>query len=674
MSSSAVAYPAPIDLQEPKPPTVTPDSILTDPRLSRYFAALSDHYSSLMSEMERDANLLKYFGKVVYLIDADVLRNIVEVSYKDDLLRRETQKLFENPNFHYALPLGAFQELVEWLRGYVPDGLSLWDTDIPGSISGNLTGTGAVKSLAKAFGISIEGSTSLDLMEKVIATLEHEGLDIERLIELLTKPNCFGVVGDFDEGDVAALNLIIEELPRGSARTERRSPQRQTQEKALRTKKDHRDAVNLAIAFKSCRIRENRGTGAAKNIAPTHVLVTQTHLLLDLVRRANERGDDSVQKLSSLLNLPGPQVVDGMYPVLSPRRAFIVEEFRREHSFENHALRELKGLKRDYEDLGGALRDAAHAVGTKKEAQAISGAIRRKLEHLKIIYAQDPFYRRLEQSRATEMSIQYLREKLKPGSVTAVETAATLELAAESFFRILRRSYALLEEKAVTTYSAKRELDDSCTFEAITVLSDRPTELLLEGEVYRRRSDSAEAAYQGYSFRWPTSCTERQFFAAIDSIVRLTDQRRPSRKAIQLQCMMSFDDVREGGLLIFTNVGVYGSPFGKLPENLALKDISLELLRVGIASVFGENHEEVVLQAVRVCTQFGDFQLDLDSNEFGGREVFVISHYNIGRQIVHLCESTCLFTVLPVKLDTLLQKEVTAHFPLFPNRVDPIAQ
>jgi|SRR5215470_2733901 len=668
MSTSAIAYLAPIELkeQEQTPATVTPEAILTDPRLGRYFAALSDHYSSLLSEIERDVHLLRYFGKVVYLIDADVLRNLIEIRYKDDLSRRETEKLFENPSFLYALPLGAFHELLDWLRAFIPDGLNVWNTNVFQQISGNFSAGDAIKRLAQAVGVSVEGTSSPDLMERVTEAIEHDTLDIERLIYLLTRPNCLGVVGDFDEEDVAKLNLIIEDLPRGPANIERRSKQRRQTEKPLRTRKDHRDAVNLAIAFKSCRVHDSRGRGAAKNVTPTHVLVTQTHLLLDLVRRVNERSDSSVQTLSSLLSLPGPQVVDGLYPVLSPRRAFVAEEFRREHSFETQSLKELRLLKRDYEDLSGVLRDSVHNALKTREVVTLRGTIRRKLERLTMVYRHDRFYRGLERSRAMETSILYLREKMKPGTVTAKEKAAALELAAESFFRVLRQSYAVLEEKAVTTYSAKREADDSNTFDTITVFSQHPFELLMEGEMYRRKQNDPPAeSYRAYSLRWPTSCTDHQFFTAIDSIVKLSEQRRTSPKSVTFQCLSSFENVRSGGIVAFTNFGAFGTVFDNLPSRMTLGEISLEVLQAAVATAVDQSRELVVLDAVRVCTQFGDFQLDLNNNEFGGREVFVISHYNIGRHITHLCEFTCLFTVLPLKLNTFLETEVTTHFPIF---------
>src|SRR5262249_16955860 len=160
------------------------------------------------------------------------------IRYKDDLSRRETEKLFENPNFLYALPLGAFQELVEWLRSFIPDGLNVWNTNVFQQISGTFTTDDAIKKLARAIGVSVEGTTQMDLMEKVNDAIEHDTLDIERFIYLLTRPNCLGVVGDFDQEDVAKLNLIIEDIPRSPTNIERHLRQGKETEKLLRTKKD----------------------------------------------------------------------------------------------------------------------------------------------------------------------------------------------------------------------------------------------------------------------------------------------------------------------------------------------------------------------------------------------------------------------------------------------------
>jgi hypothetical protein len=114
-------YPATINLEERSAPTLSVESVANEPKLRRYFSVLAAHYSTLLAGTTRDARLVADLGNVTYLIDADVIRNIIEVRYRDGRLQREAARLLDSASFQYALPLGAFQELIEWLRGLVPN-------------------------------------------------------------------------------------------------------------------------------------------------------------------------------------------------------------------------------------------------------------------------------------------------------------------------------------------------------------------------------------------------------------------------------------------------------------------------------------------------------------------------------------------------------------------------
>ena len=659
MSSTALAYPATVGTERPRN-LITPDSILNDERQRRYFAALSDHYSSLLSEIERDVHFLSDLGNVTYLIDTDVIRNFVEISYSDDFLRRETERLFRNPNFRYALPFGAFQEIFEWLRRLTPRGISLGQNPPFAHIlgKGNVDASETIRRLARA--LNLPGTDDpVSLIERLASTLERDKLHVERFIDLMTRENFEGIVHDFDLGDAVQLEAVIQRRPRVLKKGLREEPKA-----AQRSHKDYRDAVNLAITFKNYRTREGLQGTPEREAVPTYLLVTQTQVLLDLVKRANERDDDSLHILSTLLDLPGAQVVEGTYPVFSPRRAFTVEEFRREHGFGDHPLSELRTLRRDYEDLGGALRGSPPKLRSDNVV-LISTLIREKLDRLNMIYARDPFYRSLENERATEKSIQYLREKLKPGSIVVDKKATMLELEAQSFVKVLHESQALLEDLSMTSYIARHETDDTRTFESIIVYSNNPTEQILQGEMYLRAPADASLGYRSFSLRWQTNCTEKQFFEAIERVVVLSADRRPKHKSIVLREMFSFADVKAGGIVVFTSLGVYGTAFVDVPVGLSLGEVSMRQLRKALLLACKGKNADPMLWAVRVCTPFGDFQLDLDSNESGEREVFVISRYDIGQQIAHLCESTSLFTILPRRLETLLRKQVYCRFGPF---------
>jgi hypothetical protein len=591
----------------------------------------------------------------MYLIDEDVIRNIVEVRYGDERVQLQAENLLASKEVHYSIPLGAFQELLIWLSALVPGGLTIWS-------EGSVRVDDLVKDLrhlARACNVDPAGSP-LEVTAKIASALEADKLRVARLVSLLRR--CHRVEADYDVEDMVRIKKIIAKIPRPARRSDLEDRGKRGVQKK-RDKVDERDAINLAIVFK--RLREGRQLRHDKE---TFILLTETDALKNLVEHTRRMGFDSMRELADLLCLPADEVTEGMCPVLTPESAFIVEEFRIFNGFGEDAFRQLRNVQYDYQELGDVLRGAARNPHRKENALATSGdiqkKIREKLDRLKMVYDHDTFYRRLEQSRATEISIQYLREKYKPGSIPPKQQSENLKVAMESFLRVVRDAYQEIEEVAVTSYLPERKSDDSGAFDSVTVYSQHPTELVLEGEVYRQSSRSGEKTDRAYSFRWPTSCTDRQFLAAVGDIVRLPERSVSAPKPKELRPMSSFEPVLSGGIVLFTNVGAYGVAFEDLPPGLSLGRVALEELLKAAREQGGAN---LVLEAVRVCAPFADFQLDIGGNEFGGREVFVISRYNIGPQIVHLCSFTSLLVILPLRLNDALQQAVTARFPVYQN-------
>lgn len=657
------ACPAIIELQEAQDTSLTVGSIVVDRPLRNYFGALASHYSGLLSETTRDARLAEEIGQPIYLIDADVVRNYAQVRYKDSRLLRESAQLFENSDFKYALPLGAFYEIVEWLRSFVPNRI-MWTED--SVASKNLSRDETIRELAQAFDVSSDETDPFSLMERIVSLVGSHQPVIERLTDLLSRTNFRGVVGDFDLVDVAQLHRIL-----GLMQRELGAPE-------SRVKRDYRDAVNLAVVCKSSRFRAPESEDVVTQ-SPSYLLVTQTQVLLDLVRTLHNSDEDSLHTLSSLLGLKHP-VLDRFYPVLSPRRAFIVEDVRRRYGFRRATFTNLARERKVYEDLG----DALDSIGDENEPRSLedvpadlSHILRERLEHLvKLYYDGDAFYRGLERSRATEASLRYLESRYRSARPPRKKEIAKLRRETESFFKVLNRLHVRLNEMAGTSYCLKRSLDESGTFETLALYSERPAELVLEGEVYLKHPSQDEGHF-AYSLRWPTSCTEQQFFSAVSSIIMLPKQSLSERKTLKFECLSPTDEFPHG-IVVFTNAGIYASSFDRFPRRSTLKHLSLDdlLQSVLLARANGncsgktDTDDEVVLQAVRISTPFADFQLDLSTNSFGGREVFVISHCNIGEQIAHLCECTCLFAVFPHRLNAVLQG-VSGKFPRYENATLP---
>src|ERR1035441_5959987 len=97
------------------------DILEKDARKRRYFIHLAHHYSGLLHSTLTSLQQLLEIQNVVYLIDADVVSHWVEVRYRDSKLMREALGLFSMSTFEYALPFGAFLEIVAWLRNLSPD-------------------------------------------------------------------------------------------------------------------------------------------------------------------------------------------------------------------------------------------------------------------------------------------------------------------------------------------------------------------------------------------------------------------------------------------------------------------------------------------------------------------------------------------------------------------------
>jgi hypothetical protein len=629
-------------LQDRQPASLSIEAIFAEKQWRTYFGALANHYSTLLAETARDIRLAEDVAGVTYLIDADVVRNLVEARYKDSRLRRESVRLFQSSNFNYALPLGAFQEIIEWLRTFVPNRL-LWSDNFLSL--GNLSREETVLELAEAFDVPVGNAQPSQLIDRIFSRLGTNRLIVERLIDLFSRPNFKGVAADYELVDVAQLHPLLGLLQRSV--DDKPEP---------RVKRDYRDAINVAIVCKNNRSRSDHEAASPGADCPRFILVTQTHILLDLVGRVNDIDDESLHTLSALLGLPGP-VLGGLYPVISPRRAFVVEEVRRRYGFETSALDELYQERRLYDDLVEILGQITPRL---KASVSLPPNLAARLKHLvEVYYGADPFYRRLEQDRAVDASLRYLEGKFKVEAVPGERRVAALKSEAESFFKVLHKLHVLTDQLAATSYEITRQLDESEAFEVTQISSKRPDEILMDGEIYLKKSAAGSSAPAGYSFRWPTSSTEDQFLEALSSIIRLAKSDRRSPAEIRFEPMSPFAAPREG-VIVFTDQGAFRSCSAEIPHQF--KTLSLRELQKLVQAADGDAQRPLLIEAIRISTSFAEFQLDITADSSGNRDVFVLSGYNIGEQISHLCQATSLLPVLPIKLNLALQ-EITAALP-----------
>jgi hypothetical protein len=647
---NSMGSPAPVRLREPRV-DLTLQSIVSDPEWRRYFGALADHYSRVLSDTIGDSHLVAELGEVVYLIDADVVRNVTQIRYKDSRLQRESFRLFQNTQFQFAIPLGAFQELVEWLQGIVPNKIT-WTED---SLRVSLTPEETVRELARAFDVSGPDADPIEIVERISAVVEAERPVVERLLDILTRPNFRGVVADYEYHDVDRLGRIVGQMDR--------SPSDRNDSRVTR---DFRDAVNLAIVCQSSRLRADRKVRNKAVEKPSYVLVTQTQLLLDLAKNLHNSADESTLIFSSLLGLKST-VLPGLYPCMSPRRAFIVEEVRRRSGLSRVSIKTLSSERQNFQDLADALRtdeSEGHKEPLPELTTKATDALDAHLEHLVDVYHRsDPLFRILERDRVWEASLRIFEEKHRVQGSPERGRIRRFKFETESFFKVLHRLQQLIAKLSPTSYRLKREPDETGTLEELTIYSEHPGEMVVQGEIYLEVGPDGSRRSRAYSFRWPTSCTDYKFFAAVRGITESNRRAIISEKELRFLPALALEDVQEG-LIVFTNLGTYRSPVMQISGQISLRQLSLERIYRALRTAISDDRAEIAIEAIRVCTPFGDFQVDFVGDGSGEREVFIISHVNIGEQISHLCESTCMYAIVPIKLNAILQT-VTTEFPRF---------
>ena len=566
---------------------LTVQRITAEPKWRRYFSGLAEHYSTMLHNAFSDAALIRQYEDVIYLVDADVVGNLAELTFPNNQAKRETLQLFQNPNFKFGIPLGAFEEIKEWLRVLTPN-RSAWADDV--STSKPIDRTQAIRELADIFDLhySYQDQDLIPLMDRVSLTVKSTRDIADRLTFLFELPNFVGIPGDYDLIDVSELRSLLAKLDRNHS---------DSQESRLT--KDYRDAVNLAIV--ASRTKSFQWDGADVK-TPAYILLTQTDVILYLVERAGGYNPESSSELGIIFGTPGP-MLPTLFPVLSPSRAFIVEEARRIRGLTDNTFRELREEQRIYEDLGSALRERGSV-----DAEIFQG----KLLQLSTIYTGDrSLYRELEKSRAIQASLEYFEQR-KIVDNPNEKRLKRLEEETESLFRVLARLHRIMADKVHIEYQAKSTRDSSGLFDTVEIFSSFPTELVLYGEIYR--SELPDELPRAYSLRWQTSCTERAFFSALSAILRPPPKGKGHVKTICLD-PVNYVTSHFEGIQVFTTLGVFASTLDKLPKNWGIRHITLESLVEAVAEVTNRPVREFAIEAVRIITAFAHFQLDLAADD-----------------------------------------------------------
>ena len=69
---------------------LTVQRITAEPKWRRYFSGLAEHYSTMLHNAFSDAALIRQYEDVIYLVDADVVGNLAELTFPNNQAKRET--------------------------------------------------------------------------------------------------------------------------------------------------------------------------------------------------------------------------------------------------------------------------------------------------------------------------------------------------------------------------------------------------------------------------------------------------------------------------------------------------------------------------------------------------------------------------------------------------------
>lgn len=633
--------------------------MLTDPSRIESLMMVTKYYRDFFDDFWFACYQLSTYKDITYLIDFDVLREYLEVDsvqhfgslILDTLFSPESDKM-------YAIPAGALNELLDYVRtlSRTTGGISRLDFHKPTDFGRQIAAFMQIKDANKA---EFE-----DLSERTMEVLTNTSVRLKRLHEILTNPRFLGVVSSYEQDDVKRLEAILDRMPR-------------TRDTA-RSKKDHRDAINLAIAINSIRGQESTRKKSG------YMLLTNTKIVQKLPRMILEHVENSDQRsalldeLGAILGLveedkrvstPAGPDFSLDFPAMHPS---LVINAELQGVFDNSALimSKVEKLQNEYQKVNNFLR-AQVTTGVKGASPSTSTMIPELSEEvaqsLKEIATEMLSVRargamRVEQRRATAVSVAYNRQEQKGKPVTIHD-----ELTQEStnLLKWFGKVLAAIEGAAGFKYKIQEEAaNDSRPFGLFRVLQEPAPnghEPLAAGEKYPLELSDSKPAF--FTMRWPVVCRAERFLNAmrrlIIPMVRDEDaSAQPAKRGFSLK-RMGDPELLNQGVIIFANDRAFGCRLDIIVKSnewdkLNLRNISPMVKKLLDEDSLSQGHHTSVtprVQQYRVNTTFGDFMFDIESAEDESRRYLTImSHYNMARQVALLYRYTGQLYIFPEKL------------------------
>ena len=636
------------------------NTLLDDPDKLDWLLVATRYYVDLFNNFWWDCYQLTSYKSLVYLIDFDVLRDYLEIDQAKQFDAVVLDSLFYESSKEYALPAGAFLELLDYLAR-----MTRTTHNISATV-GNMNRTEVIRQLGLF--LDIEDAAELDpdaTVEEILHRLDRKVLALTRLLNILTDPRFVGVVSTHDEADKVRLERIIKDVPRNpAARTK----------KGKRDKNDKRDATNLAIAIK--RAREAKSDPQL----PGYILLSGTTVVHDLPKqmiknRLEQRFPGQLQMMLGFgreLPVISPDTsetpdISVFFPVMHPRQVVNAELLG---VFENPSLTLLRtrAMRNDFHKVNDHLQVRA-TINRLIEAKKNDGSVMNPVlasewqeaeTSLKSIAKEMLSARwrglyKFEQRRITSISIEHARREQEGEAVT---TADELKYKSTRLLELLGQVHAAFETVPGFEYRIEFEETEPWqpyeAFKLVQLPSPDGYLPLATGEMYGDPSEDAAPSPSYYAIRWPVACKMEQFINAVRRLlVSLTREHRGGAAAAGRE--LSFAPVGadlsvwEEGVIVYCNDRAFGSPlqsilhrkdWGFLRLNPLLRQLK-QILDDEARAGGDEAPARALIQQCRINTMFGDVVFDVEPAEGElVRYLSVISHYNLGPQIALLYKAT----------------------------------
>jgi len=605
--------------------------------------------------------------QVCYLFDFDVIQNYLEMGSVERLETFPVKYLFTESKIPFAIPIGAFEELLSYLSSLSRTSGELCRLDQACS------GEQAVRLIAASLDVPNQDELTHDRRtEEIAERLDASILELTRLLEVLQNPRFQGVRTSYDERCCIAWLKVIKACKR--PHWKRGMP---------RSKVDRRDAKNLAVASRRVGSSAERNAGTSSGEEAYNLLISQTNVVFDLLRHAEDK--EELRGLSAYFNV-NPLLLSDIHPAIHPWDAKRADQLGALNKPVDTTLAHLKAWISNFRATTEHLLNQLiwnTEIGPKEAYKEAVGPFvlqhRKELAfHLQKMKQDvlDPSseIHRIEEDRATGESEEQARRR-QIGERDKPEDE--LRIRALQFKRLLGQIAGTLDGTIGVEYESEilgGEANSPFARVRIGIRGEKNGHArpVITGELYRHRDyASAFGSFQYFSMRWPITCLEEKLIEGLTRIWRAydtSDRNVPSTRLVELG-----DDPKcwRQGLIVRTTGGDLYTPLeaasrdGKW-DSLRLRRLGVLVEEAGMKfdAPDGRRLAPTIIQ-LRVNTLFGDIVYDVKSAPTErSRYLTVLSHYNLGSQLAQLYFVTGSMFCMPAKLADVLSNVLQDFCPI----------